>query len=70
SQNNAKTLFLLDFFALHFLLINQMLAVFLLTSKWYIVAPHFGVGYNKKCAAIIQLVVIATPQIGVGYIPL
>ena len=61
--------FLLYFKALHFLLIKQMLAVFLLTSKWYIVAPQIGVGYNFFTDTKIAWQVIAAPQNWVGYIP-
>ena len=46
-----------------------MVVVFLLAFKGYIVALHFGVGYNDKGPQGVQGPVIAAPQIRVGYIP-
>ena len=46
-----------------------MVVIFLLTSKWYIVAPHFGVGYNINGFFRQLGAVIAAPQNWVAYIP-
>ncbi|MBQ9184003.1 MAG: hypothetical protein IJ143_09575, partial [Neisseriaceae bacterium] len=61
---NAKTLFLLDFLALRFLLINQIFVIFLLTSKWYIVAPYFGVGDNSCKVETTSSWIIVHPEMG------
>ena len=46
-----------------------MVVVSLLAFKGYIVAPHFGVGYNIVENERLRNEVIAAPQIRVGYIP-